>query len=884
MIKQTICAVVLGVCSAGAVLAVEVENLRCEYLANPYGIDVLQPRLSWLLASDRRGEKQTAYQVVVTTALGELWDSGKVESDQSIQVEYAGKPLASRQACQWKVRVWDRDGKPSAWSRPATWTMGLLQPEAWKAQWIGSPSGELVAPAPLLRKTFTVAKPVKRATVYVTGLGFYELHLNGGKVGDREMDPGFTRYDRRVLYATHDVTPQIHRGVNTIGMILGNGWYNYTVRAAWDFDKAPWRAQPKMILQLELELADGSTQTIISDDSWQTTAGPVVFNALLNGEFYDARREIAGWDRGTTGGNAWVAAKTVAPPGGILSAQMAPPVRVTQALQPVKLTQPKPGVFVYDIGQNLAGVAELTVRGPAGTVVELKYGEELNPDGTLNQDKIKIHTHQGEFQTDRYTLKGRGQEVWRPRFVYHGFQYVQVTGFPGTPTLKNLRALAMNAAFASAGSFECSNGLLNQIQRNTLWSARANFYSIPTDCPQREKNGWTGDAHLAAEACLYNFDIAANYTKWLRDFQDEQQTNGVIPAIIPTGGWGYKWGNGPAWDSAYLLIPWDLYLYRGDQRILAEHYENFKRYVDYVSRRATNHIANFGLGDWCPAKTKTPEKITSTGYFFRDAAMVADIAGLLGKKDEAAKYAALATAIRQAFNREFPELQTQTALGCALYQGLAEPDARAALVQKLVANVESQGNHLDCGILGTKYLLHALSDNGRADVAYKVATQTTAPGWGHWIETGATTLLEQWVNKPGDDLSRNHIMFGDISAWFYENLAGIQPDPAAPGFKHIILQPAIVGDLKWVRAHYDSPYGRIVSEWKSEGGAFTWKITVPPNTTATVHVPTNDTGAVMEGGHPLAKVRGVKFLRLENGCVVLEIESGHYTFTSVNGG
>ena len=880
LIKQIICIALLSACCAGTALALEVENLRCEYLAKPNGIDVLQPRLSWLLDSDRRGEKQTAYQVIVTCPLGVLWDSGKVASDQSIQVEYAGKPLSSRQACEWKVRVWDKDGKPSAWSKPATWTMGLLKPEDWQAKWIGSPSAELVAPAPLLRKTFTVTQPVKRATVYVTGLGFYELHLNGGKVGDHEMDPGFTRYDRRVLYATHDVTPQIHRGANTIGMMLGNGWYNYSVPTGWDYEKAVWRAQPKMILQLELELADGSVQTIVSDEGWQTTSGPVMFNALLNGEFYDARREISGWDRGDAGNGNWVAAKVVAPPIGIFSAQMAPPVKVTQTVKPVKLTQPKLGVFIYDLGQNLAGVAELTLQGPAGTEVELKYGEKLNPDGTLNQDELKMYAKTGDFQTDRYTLKGQGTEVWRPRFVYHGFQYVQVTGFPGTPTLKNLRALAMNAAFETAGQFECSNELLNQIQHNTLWSARANFYSFPTDCPQREKNGWTGDAHLAAEACLYNFDMAANYTKWLEDIQDEQQTNGVLPCIIPTGGTGYVWGNGPAWDSAYLLIPWDLYLYRGDRRILGEHYENFKSYVDYVSRRATNHIANFGLGDWCSAKTTTPERITSTGYFYRDASIVADIAGMLGKKDDAVKYAALAADIKQAFNRNFPELKSQTALGCALYQGLAEPANRPALVQQLAANVESKSNHLDCGNLGAKYLLHALSDNGRAEVAYEVATQTTMPSWGYWIKIGATTLLEHWNDHEKQGLSRNHIMFGDISAWFYESLAGIRPDAAAPGFKHIILKPAVVGDLKWVKAHYDSPYGRIGSEWKYERGTFTWKVSVPPNSTATVYVPTSNAGSVKEGGHPLAKVRDAKFLRMENGCAVLELESGNYVFSS----
>lgn len=863
---------------ASPLAALEINSQRCEGWENPGGIDVRQPRLSWKLASNQRGVSQTAYQVVVTTPAGELWDSGKVESNQSIEVEYAGKPLSSRQICQWKIRAWDQAGQPSAWSKPATWTMGLLKPDDWQAQWIGSPDTNLLAPAPLLRKTFTLTQPVRRATVYVCGLGFYELHLNGGKVGADEMNPGFTRYDQRVLYATYDVTTQVHRGENTVGMILGNSWYNHTVRAGWDFDQAPWRGQPRMILQLELELADGTTQTIPSDESWQTTPSPVWSNGLLTGESYDARREIPRWDDGAAAGSNWVSAKILAPPGGALSAQLAPPVRVTQTLNPVKLTQPQSGVYVYDFGQNLAGVAELSVRGPAGATVELKFGEALNPDGTLNQDKIKIHTHQEGFQTDRYTLKGGGPESWRPRFTYHGFQYVQVTGFPGTPTLKSLRALAMNAAFDSDGQFECSNELLNRIQHGTRWSARANFYSMPTDCPQREKNGWTGDAHLAAEAVLYNFDAAANYTQWLQSFQDEQRASGEVPAIIPTGGWGYQWGNGPAWDSAYLLIAWDLYLFRGDRRVLDRHYENFKRYVDYVSRQATNHIAGFGLGDWCPAKTKTPETITSTGYFYRDAQIVAQVANLFGRKQDAAKYTALAADIKSAFNREFPELQTQTALGCALYQGLAEPARRADLVRALTAQVEANSNHLDCGILGTKYLLHALSDNGRVDIAYNVATQTTPPGWGFWIKQGATTLWEQWEDGPDKDFSRNHIMFGDISAWFYKTLAGIRPDPAQPGFKHIIIQPQPVADLTWVKAFYDSAYGRIVSEWRREAGKLTMNLTIPANTTATVHVPVQNAAMVTEGGKPAAKAAGVKFLRMENGAAVYAVGSGSYRF------
>ncbi|MCX6897136.1 MAG: glycoside hydrolase family 78 protein [Verrucomicrobia bacterium] len=885
--------------TAVAAQGVKLTNLRCEYLSNPLGLDVPQPRLSWALESVARAQKQTAYRVLVASDLGDLakdkgdlWDSGKVASDESGHIEYAGKPLASGAEVFWKVRVWDRDGHESAWSQPAVWSMGLLKPGDWKGKWIGSPTAaesgaknKKEEPAPMFRKAFCIEKPVRRATAYICGLGYYELRLNGKKVGDSVLDPAFTRYDRRALYVTHDVTAQLARGTNAVGVILGNGWFNYTVDAAWYFDEAAWRAWPKMILQLVIEFTDKTTQTIVSDGTWKFATSPIISNALLNGETYDARLERPRWDTTACDDKNWMAAKVVEAPKGVLSAQMTQPIRATQELKTVKLTQPKPGVFVFDIGQNIAGVAQLLVRGPAGTTVTLMYGESLNADGTVDQKKIKEHTYDGEFQVDRYILKGTGTEVWRPRFVYSGFRYVQVNGFPGKPTPASLSALVVHTDLESTGNFECSNELLNDIQRCTRWSYVNNFHGHPTDCPQREKNGWTGDAHLAAEAGLYNFEPSASYTKWMRDFHDEQRPTGELPGIVPTGGWGYKWGNGPAWDSAYVLIPWYLHQYRGDRRILAEHYDRLKLYVDYLTSRAKEGVVSIGLGDWCPAKTKTPVNITSTGYYYADAMIVSKIAAMLGKKDDAVRYAALAADIKKAFNQAFfnPKTKqygggTQTALSCALYQGLVEPQYVAGVVSNLVANVAAQKGHLDCGILGAKYLLHALTDNGRADVAYTVATQTTAPSWGNWIKRGATTLWEDWEGKS----SLNHIMFGDISAWFYETLAGIRPDPSAPGFRKIIIRPAVVGDLKWVRASHDSLHGRIVSDWKHEREKLVLDVTIPANTTATVFIPAKGAADVTEGGKPLGKVQGVKFLRAEDNCVVLAVESGVYHFVAKN--
>ncbi len=557
-----------------------------------------------------------------------------------------------------------------------------------------------------------------------------------------------------------------------------------------------------------------------------------------------------------------------------------PPNRVIETIVPVKLTEPKPGVFVFDLGQNIAGWAQLKVSGPAGTRVTLRYGERIGPDGMLERKTIDPYVKQGPFQTDAYILKGRGDEVWEPRFTYHGFRWVEVTGWPGKPTLENLRGRVVHTAFAPAGSFQCSNELANKIQECTLWSYRGNFVGYPTDCPHREKNGWTGDAHLAAEQAMYNFANVAAYENWLESLKDEQRASGELPGIVPTSGWGYEWGNGPAWDSAYALIHWYLYQYRGDTRVLAEHYDRLKRYVDYLTRRSKNSIVDIGLGDWVPAKTETPVAVTSTAYYYVDAVIVSNIARLLGKPDDVKKYAALAEKIRAAFQKTFCKPDgsvannSQTALSCALYQGLAAPGQRDRIAQRLAADVEAKGGHLDTGILGAKYLFRALADRGRVDVAWRIATQTTPPSYGDWIRRGATTLWEDWE----DGSSRNHIMFGDISAWFYQTLAGIKLDPLRPGFKHIFIRPQPVGDLKWVRAEHDSIYGPIRVAWRKDGRRFALDVTVPVSTTATLYVPAADASAVTESGKPAAKSPGVKSLGTEGGTAVFSVGSGTYSF------
>jgi len=878
-----------GICSASVVT----KDLRCEYLVNPLGIDTPQPRLSWILDSRERGQKQTAWQILVASSPealksdhGDFWDSGKVASDQTTFVPYAGQPLTAREACFWKVRSWDQSGEVSSWSSPASWEMGLLAPNDWQAQWIAATTNLDEQLAPLFRHELVLDGKIKQVRAYICGLGYYELRINGQKVGDHLLDPGYTRYDRRDLYVTYDVTPFFKPGANAVGVMLGNGWFNVQTRAVWNFHEAPWREAPRLLLSLVIEYRDGRTVVAGSDGTWKTAVGPVVFDSIYGGENYDARREIPGWDKAGFDDSTWQPVQIVDAPAGRLVAQMMPPITVDRLIKPVKLTEPKPGVFLFDMGQNFAGVTELKVRGPAGARVTLRHGERLFPDGTLDTRDIAQHVKrmgaEQQYQTDNYTLKGGGTETWRARFTYYGFQYVEIRGFPGQPTLDSLRGVFTHSAVPVAGAFECSNPMLNKLWQAGRWSYLSNLQGIPTDCPHREKNGWTGDAHLAAEQGIYNFLPAGVYTKWLNDLGDEQKPTGQLPGIVPTSGWGYSWGNGPAWDSAFALIPYYLYQYYGDARPLCDHYDGIKRYVDYLTTRASNNIVDIGLNDWAPYKTKTPADITDTAYYYRDTLIVALAASLLGQAGDANHYTQLAGQIKQSFNAKFfnPDSGiygngSQTSLSCALYQGLVEPENQARVVQNLVTEVARQNGHIDTGILGAKYLLNTLTDHGRADIAYEIAAQKDMPGWGWWIEQGATTLWEDWNGSE----SRNHIMYGDISAWFYKALAGINEDPATPGFKHFIIRPQPVGDLTSAGAEYDSIHGRIKSSWKIARGVFTLDVVVPVNTTATVSVPVGQSAEVRVNGAPVSQADGVMSCTASGGVVICEVGSGEYVFT-----
>lgn len=891
-------------------------ELRCEYLVNPIGIDVVQPRLSWVLTvkqpswperifasrDETHGRKQTAYRVLVASSIaklaanqGDLWDSGEVASDETSQIVYAGVALTSRRQCFWKVEVRDERQQKSEWSKVATWEMGLLQPQDWQGSWIGinmpTPTNAFSAnPAPFLRRDFQLRPGVKRARIYASGAGSFELHLNGQKVGEnRERDPGYTDFNKRVLYVTYDVTSLLRPGTtNTIGAILGTGWYDVHDVAVWGLEHASWRGRPRLRLMLVVDYNDGQTQTVPSDNSWRAAGeGPIRWDGIYSGEIYDARREMPGWDEPGFEDKSWAAADVLPAPAGKLTALRCPPVDILKNITPKAITQPRPGVYVVDMGENFSGHVQLTVHGPAGTTIHMRYSECLATNGMVDRHYIsEFMPAPKRFQEDTYICKGAGTETWEQRFSYNGFRYVEVTGFPGRPTIANFRGRFAHTDLEPAGEFSCSNEGLNQVQQATVRSYLCNAQNIPTDCPTREKNGWTGDAQLAAEAGLMNFHSAAFYTKWLDDLHDNQLADGRIGVIVPTAGWGLG-GCNPAWDSAYPLIAWDLYEYCGDRRILAEHYDRLRLYLDYLTGRAVNGVIAMTdtLGDWCPWSTKTPSQLTDTAFFYQDARIVSQAASVLGDAGDAAKYAVLAEKAKAGFNEKFFDDTnnsyangSQTALAAALYFGLVPEGRQSAVLGNLTRDVETL-KHIDTGILGAKWVPAALSAGGRSDAAYLVVSHTNQPGWISMAQD-SRTLWEQW-RQPH---SRNHIMFGSVSGWFYQWLAGINCDPAHPGFKHIIIRPQPAGDLKWVKAAYDSIQGRIVSNWSLQAGVLTMDITVPVNTAATVYVPTENETSVTESGRPAAKMTGIKFLGMDHGAATYEVGSGTYKFTSLLSG
>lgn len=862
--------------------------LQCEYLNNPVGIDAERPRLHWKMQDNRRGARQTAYRIWVDTdsaavanGRGSWWDSGKMMSDDQLVV-YDGKPLQAFTPYYWRVQIWDQNGAAGQLSETAVFETGMIDLNNWQGAWISDTRDATVKPAPYFRKEFNPAKKVKRARAYIAVAGLYELFINGERIGDHQLDPTYTRFDRRNLYVTYDLTEQLAEGDNAIGVLLGNGWYNHQSTAVWFFHEAPWRARPKFCLDLRLTYEDGSEEVISTDESWKTDLSPVIFNSIYTAEHHDARLEQPGWNRSGFDDADWKDVMLTPAPSQHVVAQVLRPIRHTEEIPTKDFRKISDQHYLYDIGENIAGVSRIKARGAAGTTLRLTHAELLDDEGMIDQSNIDIHYRPTDdsdpFQTDIFILKGEGVETFTPKFNYKGFQYVEViSDRPVELSRESLIALKMHSDVPPVGKVSSSNTTLNKIWEATNNSYLANLFGYPTDCPQREKNGWTGDAHIAVETGLYNFDGITVYEKWLADHRDEQQPNGVLPAIIPTSGWGYHWANGPDWTSTIAIIPWNIYLFYGDTGLLAACYDNIQRYVDHISDISPDHITTWGLGDWVPVKSKSPVELTSSLYYFVDATILSKAAGLLGKEEDQEKYAALARQIAEAINAKYLDREKaiygsglQTELSAALHWGVVPEALQKKVAENLAQRVKDDDKHIDVGLLGTKTILNALSDNGYADLAYSVASQETFPSWGWWIVNGATTLSENWDLNSSHDISRNHIMFGEIGAWYYKALGGIKPDPEQPGFKQVVLQPHFVKELDQFTAEHDGPYGKIVSGWKRSGEKVEYTVVVPPNSGAILYL---EAETVRQDNRLLSSETPGRFtVPLEAGTYVFEIE------------
>ena len=873
---------------------VHVIDLRCEYLVDPLGIDARQPRLSWRLEAATRGVKQTAYQVRVAANLerlvagqADLWDSGQVMTDQSLHQVYQGQRLASRQRAWWQVRVWDEHGQPTEWSEPACWEMGLLEPGDWQAAWI-TPAAAVTTPCPRLRTAFTVERAVARARLYITCRGLYDLQINGQPASDWLFTPGWTAYRKRLQYQTYDVTARLRAGGNVIGVALAEGWFRGRLGPAYGKELA-------LLAQLEITYADGPVQMVGSGLDWKCAAGPILKSDIYDGEDYDARREQPGWSTAGCDNSGWLEVRASTEPAPALVAQMSAPVRRIEMLPPVSI-QPGPGgEWIVDLGQNMVGWVRLRTRGLAGNTITLRHAEILAQDGGLYLDNIR-----GALQTNRYTLAGGGEEVFEPHFTWQGFRYVAITGYPGPFSAADVAGVVVHSDLAPTGSFECSHPLINQLQHTIVWGQKGNFLDIPTDCPQRdERLGWTGDAQAFLRTAAFNMDVAAFFTKWLRDLAADQAPDGSVPFTIPDAGRG---GGATGWGDAAVICPWTIYLSYGDTRLLAEQYPSMQAWVGYIHAQAGEALIwrhGFTFGDWLAVEAPdsqfpnpvTDKDLIATAFFAYCVEIMAKTAQLLGQEADANQYRALRASIETAFNREFVTPNgriagnTQTAYVLALQFGLLPPEQRAQAARRLADDIRQRDTHLSTGFLGTSYLCHVLSDNGNLNLAYALLEQASYPSWLYPVTLGATTSWERWDNiRPDGSLqtpnanSFNHYAFGAIGDWLYRVVAGINLAPEQPGYQRIVFKPRPGGSLTSAAARLVSSHGLIESRWTLTGRTLNLDLALPANTEGVVYLSADSAQAVTESGRPLSQADGIVGVSADGGQVAVHVGSGRYSF------
>ena len=888
---------------------ISVDNLRCELMVNPEGIDSRNPRLSWEIQSDQRNIKQQAYQVLVASSReklaeneGDLWNSGKILSDCSIYVSYEGLPLKSRTRCYWKVKIWSEHGE-SDWSNTGYWSMGLLYFKDWKGRWIGldhafpwdDESRFSRLSARYLRKEFSIDKAeIERASVYIIGLGLYELYLNGKKAGDQVLAPSPTDYSKVLKYNTFDVTRLIKPGKNAIAVVLGNGRY-YTMRQAYKQYKIKNFGYPKLLFQLEISYKDGTTRVIVSDTTWKITPdGPVRSNNEYDGEIYDARKEMAEWNEPGFTERGWLDARYAEVPQGEYQAQMNPNMKIMESIQPVSVKLIRKGTWILDMGQNMAGWLKMRVIGRKGEQVKLRFAETLREDGEIYTANLR-----DAKATDIYILKGEGVEIWEPAFVYHGFRFVEITGYPGVPNLDDFEGRVVYDEMKTIGAFTSSNQIINQIYRNAYWGIRSNYKGMPVDCPQRnERQPWLGDRAMGSWGESFMFDNARLYIKWLDDIGQSQKNDGCIPDVAPAF-WNY-YSDNMTWPGTYIIIAEMLYGQYGDLQPVINHYDSMKKWLAYMKERyMTSYIVTKdSYGDWC-VPPESPELIhardssritrkalIATAYYYHLLTIMQRFAGLQNKIVDEKEFRELSLKVKMAFNSMFLNYDNNTVTAdlLALAFGLVPDNLKSGVLNSLTEKIKRENNgHISTGGIGTQWLMHGLTENGHADLAFRIAASRDYPGWGYMAENGATTIWELWNgNTANPEMnSHNHVMLlGDLLSWLYEDVAGIKSDNLKTGFRKIIMNPFIVEGLDSVNAFYHSVSGIIKSNWKNRIDGFEWKITIPCNTVAEVHIPAKTENDVSESGTRASGSQGVKFLRMDDNKAIFEVSSGNYSFVS----
>lgn len=897
----------LNACGDTGKAEIEVSNLRCELVNNPEGIDIFTPRLSWELSSLKNSVSQKSYHILVASSLeklnaeeGDLWDSKQVNSDTSVFVPYGGKSLESRMECYWKVRVTTNKGN-SGWSQAFRWTMGLLMPEEWQAKWIGldktyeweEPTADCTRlGARYFRNEFKIQQKPVKATLYLCGLGLYKLHINGEVIGDQELSPTPTDYRKEVKYNTFDVTRNLQEGGNAVGIIVGNGRF-FHMRKSIPFQ------YPKMIFRLELEYADGSRQAVVSDDSWKVTAdGPIRANNEYDGEEYDARKEMPGWNKPGFEDKEWLTAELVTPPEGTLSAQLNQNIKIMDVIRPVGMTELKKGTFIMDMGQNMSGWVRMKVKGKKGDQVHLRFAEFLNEDGTINQENLR-----GGLAIDKYTLNGEGEEVWEPVFTSHGFRFVEITGYPGVPRTNDFEGRVIYDEMEQTGTFETSDALVNQIYKNACWSIRGNYRGMPTDCPQRtERMGWTGDRAIGSYGESFIFNNNNLYAKWVDDIRITQREDGSVSDIAPS--YWSSYSDNMTWPGTYLTVSNMLYEQFGNKKPIETHYSSMRKWLYYMRDKymTADHIMPRDVyGDWCtppedPAFNDpqnptliTDKELIGTSYYYYMLRLLEKFANIQDKPEDAKEYDQQAILVKEAYNAKFLNKEkgyysnnTVTANLLSLSFGLVPEEYQKVVFENTASRTEGEFNgHVSSGIIGCQWLMRGLTNNGRPDIAYQMLLKTDYPSFGYMIQKGATTIWEHWN---GDGMakwidSQNHVMLlGDLVIWLYEDLGGIKNTPGSYGFKKITMKPQIVDGLNSTKASFHSVHGMIRSSWEKKDASFQWNITIPCNTTATVYIPASSKTFVTENGKKPSS-KNVKFVKMDGQYAVFEVGSGSYAFS-----